>query len=52
MGATVARKAAMGDYIVALGEDHVIFVTKRGGKAPNKIDQAIAARRDMGASWM
>jgi hypothetical protein len=31
----VARKAAMGDYVIPLGEDHVIFVAERLGKAPN-----------------
>src|SRR5215472_7716818 len=47
--ATVARKAAMGDGIVSLGEDHVVFVPERVGEAANEIEQAIAARRDMGA---
>src|SRR6516225_8053281 len=34
---TVSRKAAMGYDVVALGEDHVIFVSERVGKAANKI---------------
>ena len=45
----VARKAAMGDHVVPFGEDHLIFVAQRVGQAANKIEQAIAARRDMGA---
>ena len=39
----------MGDNVVPLGEDHVIFVAERVGKAADKIEQAIAARRNMGA---
>ena len=37
----MARKAAMGDCVVPLSEDHVIFVAERIGKAPNKIEQCI-----------
>ena len=46
---TVARKAAMGNDVIPLGEDYVIFVAKRAGEGANKIEQTIAARRDMGA---
>jgi len=39
----------MSDYVVAFSEDHVIFVAECVGKAANKIEQAIAARRNMSA---
>ena len=39
----------MGDDIVPLRKDHVIFVPERVGKAANEIEQAVAARRDMRA---
>src|SRR5262249_8899698 len=39
----------MGDDVVPFGEDHVIFVAECVGKAANEIEQAIAARRNMGA---
>jgi len=42
-------KSALGDNAVPFGEDHVIFAAERVGKAANKIEQAIAARRNMGA---
>ncbi len=34
----MARKAPMGDDGVPFGEDHVIFVAERVGKAANKIE--------------
>jgi hypothetical protein len=39
----------MGDIVVPFGEDYLIFVAERIGQTSNKIEQAIAARRDMGA---
>ena len=42
----MARKAPMGDDDVSLGEDQVIFVAERSGKAANEIEQAVAARRN------
>ena len=39
----------MGDHVVPFGQDHVIFVAECIGKAANKVEQAIAARRNMGA---
>ena len=47
--AAVPRKAAVGDDVVSFAEDDVIFVTQRVGKAANEVEQAIAARRNMGA---
>ena len=43
----MARIAPVSDNVVPFGEDHVIFVAKCVGKAANKIDQAIAAGRNM-----
>ena len=45
----MTRKTPVGDNVVAIGGDHVIFVAERVGKAANEIEQAIAARRNMGA---
>jgi hypothetical protein len=39
----------MGDDGVPFSDDHVIFVAERAGKATNKIEQAVAAGRNMGA---
>ena len=39
----------MGDDEIPFGEDHVIFVAERVRKAANKIEQAVAARRNVGA---
>ena len=43
----MARKAPVRDDVVAFGEDHMIVVTECFGKAANKIEQAIAAGRNM-----
>jgi hypothetical protein len=31
-------KKPMGDHVVPFGNDHVIFVSERAGKAANKIE--------------
>src|SRR5580704_11513328 len=48
-GTTVAGKTAVGDHIIPSGEDDVIFIAQRIRQGANEIEQAIAARRNMGA---
>ena len=45
-GTAVARKAPMCDQVVPFGEDYMIFVAECVGKTANKIEQAIAPRRN------
>ena len=44
----MARKSPMADDVVPFGKDQLIFIAERVGKAANKIEQPIAARRNMG----
>src|SRR5262249_32433207 len=48
-GPASAGEPSVRDHVVSLGDDQMVFVAERVGEAANKIEQAIAAWRDMGA---
>ena len=45
----MAGKAPMCDDVVPFGEEHVTFVTECFGQSANKVEQPVAARRNVGA---
>jgi hypothetical protein len=48
-GSAMSGKSPVGDDVVAFREDQLVLVAERVGKAADEIEQAVAARRDVGA---
>ena len=46
-GPTIAREAAVDDDVVTFREDELMLVTQAVGRAPDQIEQTVAARFDV-----